>query len=330
VLQRHLLPVFGAVPIVRLHRAQFKDFLATKLAGGTSREYVKLILSVLHIVLEAAQDDEVIVVNPAAKLRKPFKLSKKTAVLPDEIKAMTRPQVAAFLAAADVLVPRLAALFLLLARTGLRLGEALALHWTDLDFQGGTLRVARTLSTGKVGTPKSGAARDVDVSPMLARRLRRLHLARKTEALGRGWSEMPPWIFCTRTGHPYHHRVIQRAFARVLTKASLPEHFTPHSLRHSFASIPISEGESLAYVQRMLGHASIKLTVDLYGSWLPMTGRGADRLDEGGSGSKVVAPTGGGTQTSMFSGTSGNQPPKSFDDLEADQDEPGAPKPTED
>ena len=77
MLQRHLLPVFGAVPIIRLHRAQFKDFLATKLAADTSREYVKLILSVLHIVLEAAQDDEVIVVNPAGKLRKAFKLSRQ-------------------------------------------------------------------------------------------------------------------------------------------------------------------------------------------------------------------------------------------------------------
>jgi hypothetical protein len=65
------------------------------------------------------------------------------------------------------------------------------------------------------------------MTPMLARRLRRLHLARKTETLRRGWPEVPAWIFCTRTGQPYHHRVGQRAFARVLTKASFPEHFTP-------------------------------------------------------------------------------------------------------
>jgi len=56
--------------------------------------------------------------------------------------------------------------------------------------------------------------------------------------------------------------------------------FTPHSLRHTFASILLSDGVSPAYVQRQLGHASIKLTVDTYGKWLPMENKAAvDRLD---------------------------------------------------
>jgi integrase len=312
VLRRHLLPTFGSVPVARLHRAQLKHFLATKLASGMGREYVKLVLSVFHILLAAAQDDGVIVANPVAGLRRSFKLSRKTAVLQEEIKAMTRSQVLTLCAAADQVVPRLAALLLLLARTGLRLGEALALQWADLDFEAGTIRVARTVSKGQIGTPKSGAARDVDMTPALARRLRRLQVARKTEALRRGWVEVPAWIFCTRTGEPYHPRVVQRAFARVLTTAKLPEHFTPHALRHSYASILIAEGVSPAYVQRMLGHSSIKLTVDLYGKWLPMQGRGADRLDETPSGSKTVAAAMGGAQKLMISGTSDRQPPKSF------------------
>ena len=82
------------------------------------------------------------------------------------------------------------------------------------------------------------------MTPMLASRLRRLRITQKTEALPRGWADLPPWIFCTRTGQPYHHRVVQRASARVLTKATLPEHFTPHSLRHSFASILIAEAKA--------------------------------------------------------------------------------------
>jgi hypothetical protein len=64
-------------------------------------------------------------------------------------------------------------------------------------------------------------------------------------------------------------------------KAGLPTHFTPHSLRHTFASLLLQQGESPAYVQRQLGHASIKLTVDTYGKWLPMGNLAAvDRLDE--------------------------------------------------
>jgi hypothetical protein len=68
-----------------------------------------------------------------------------------------------------------------------------------------------------------------------------------------------------------------------LKAAGLP-HFSPHDLRHTFASLLLQQGESPAYVQRQLGHASIKLTVDTYGKWLPMGKKSAvDALDDAGS-----------------------------------------------
>jgi integrase len=67
----------------------------------------------------------------------------------------------------------------------------------------------------------------------------------------------------------------------VLKAARLPLHHSPHSLRHRFASLLLQQGEAIQYVQRMLGHASITLTVDTYGKWLPMGNKAAvDRLDE--------------------------------------------------
>ena len=66
-------------------------------------------------------------------------------------------------------------------------------------------------------------------------------------------------------------------------------HFSPHCLRHTFASRLLQQGESPAYVQRQLGHASIQLTVDTYDKWLPMGNKAAvNRLDEE-SGIKTVA-----------------------------------------
>jgi integrase len=59
-------------------------------------------------------------------------------------------------------------------------------------------------------------------------------------------------------------------------------HFSAHSFRHTFASQLLEMGESPAYVQRQLGHSSIKMTVDTYGKWLPAGNKNAvDRLDEG-------------------------------------------------
>jgi integrase len=65
----------------------------------------------------------------------------------------------------------------------------------------------------------------------------------------------------------------------VVKTAKLP-HFTPHSLRHTFASLLLTAGTDVYYVSRMLGHASIQETVDTYGRWLPANRRGAlDVLD---------------------------------------------------
>ena len=102
---------------------------------------------------------------------------------------------------------------------------------------------------------------------------------------------------CGSTGNALDHSRVGKAFKRVLKHAKLPPHFSPHSLRHSFASLLLQQGESPAYVQRQLGHASIQLTVDTYGRWLPMGNKAAvDRLDDPqldraaeASGSKVVA-----------------------------------------
>src|SRR5262249_15082668 len=199
----------------------------------------------------------------------------------ETIKAMDRAQLAAFLAASRADEPRYAPLFLTLARTGLRLGEALALRWEDIDLGKRELRVERSLAArGRIDTPKSGHGRTVDVSQQLAAALRQLRVQREAEKLRRGWREMPPWIFCTRKGTTLDRYEVTHAFKRVLVTAKLPGHFSPHSLRHTFASLLLQQGESPAYVQRQLGHASIQLTVDTYGKWLPLGNKAAvDQLD---------------------------------------------------
>jgi Phage integrase family len=92
--------------------------------------------------------------------------------------------------------------------------------------------------------------------------------------------DMPPWAFPSEVWTPMDHSNVGKAFKRVLKAAALPLHHSPHSLRHTFASLLLQQGEAIQYVQRMLGHASITLTVDTYGKWLPMGNKAAvDRLE---------------------------------------------------
>lgn len=108
------------------------------------------------------------------------------------------------------------------------------------------------------------------MSSVLSDRLQRLAIQRKADTLKAGLTKVPVWAFCTTVGTPFSAPNVRHAMSRVLKKAELPGHFTPHCLRHTYASLLLQQGESIVYVQRQLGHSSIQLTVDTYGKWLPM------------------------------------------------------------
>ncbi len=304
-LRLHILPALGAAKVRLLHRGRIRALLAEKLREGKvktvtegdvtrevrgplARDSVRLIHATLRAMLNAGVDDGLIVANPADRLGRHMRLAASPKARQEEVKALTREQLAAFLAGA-VYERRHHAFFLLLARAGLRMGEALALQWDDVDFAAREIRVARALSAGRIETPKSGHGRTVDMSEQLARALLRVQVERKTETLKRGWLAMPAWVFCTEAGTPLDGSRVRKVFRKALRAAGLPLHFTPHCLRHSFASLLLQQGESPAYVQRQLGHASIQLTVDTYGKWLPMGNKAAvNRLDDA-DGSRLVA-----------------------------------------
>jgi integrase len=284
------VPTLGATRVRDLRKAQVKALLLEKAATEDrrrSRNSLRIIHATLRAMLNAAVEDEVIAMNPAAKLGKHLRLiaSKRGRQGTIERKALTREQLAAFLTGAWEHARRLYPLFLMMARTGIRIGEALALEWGDLDLHSRTIHIARPLADDgkRVDTPKSGEGRTVHLSRQLAETLRRLQNVRKAEALRRGWRELPPWMFVTPRATRFDPHNVRHAFGRVLSKAKLPLHFTPHSLRHTYASVLISEGKPIAYVQSQLGHASITLTVDTYGKWLPSADRAAvDSLDDAG------------------------------------------------
>ena len=145
----------------------------------------------------------------------------------------------------------------------------------------------------RIDTTKSGSGRTVEMSRQLAEVLNEAYISRKREQMAQGRSSIPPWVFASLAGTPLNFSNVGKAFKRILKGAGLPGHFSPHCLRHTYASLLLQQGESPAYVQEQLGHASIELTVGTYGKWLRKGDASiVDRLDDPGfseSGSKVVA-----------------------------------------
>lgn len=159
---------------------------------------MRIIHATLRALLNAAIDDGVISANPAARLGRHFRLVPSVTTRQEAIKPMTARQLSAFLAAARTEDPRWSPLWLCHARAGLRLGEGLALEWPELDFADRELRVARALSDGEAGTPKSGHGRTVDMSKELVAVQQHLKTDRKAETLRRGWGEVPALVSARR------------------------------------------------------------------------------------------------------------------------------------
>jgi integrase len=237
-------------------------------------------------MLSDAVDDGILLANPALNLGRrqrgrPDKLSAADRIR--NIRPMSQAELGKFLAAAKEAVPFYAPLFLVLAHTGLRPGEAFALQWTDLDFVDRRIRVERVWSKGRVETPKTGRSRMVDMSEHAVRTLRRLRVEREKEKLKHGWRDMPPWVFCTEAGTPLDESRVRKNYSAALEKAELSG-FRVYDLRHTFASLLLAQAAPITYVAAQLGHSKPTTTLQWYAHWIPS---GQDRFVDGLAGPKA-------------------------------------------
>jgi len=145
-----------------------------------------------------AVEDGHIVANPT--FRRWRRNRTDTAESQHAARFLTREEVGQLLTTCKEYLPRVYPFVSLLVKTGLRWGEGIALQWDDIDWQNRAVTVKRILYEGRLGTPKNGKVRRVDLSLHLVDVLKGLLLERKKEALKKGWGEIPPWIFVSRAG----------------------------------------------------------------------------------------------------------------------------------
>ena len=149
-------------------------------------------------------------------------------------------------------------------RTGLRLGELMALRWQDVDLIAGRLVVRQNVVKGIVGTPKSGKPREV---PLSDEALAALHGHRH---------ERGPLVFCDHGGRTLRVPKTRYAMEKACKQAGLrPVGW--HVLRHTFASHLAMRGAPLKAIQELLGHATIQMTMR-YAHLSPDVARDAVRL----------------------------------------------------
>jgi len=281
----HLQPLADR-HLKEITRQELRDFLTFKLTHGGLRQpgrpmevnSVKGFLVPLRKCLQAALDDGLILTNPSSRIRIARRKDRTSA---DALERYTRDELAEILRMAQEQMPTWFPVFLTAARTGLRVGEICGLQLADLNFGSRYIHVRRAVSRRILGTPKNGKYRRVDMSGQLAAVLQDYIWSREIADTVAG-KEPTPWVFGSLETRRYMNDefLAKELWPRLLRLAKArPLRF--HALRHTFASLLIEQGESLAYVKDQLGHSSIQITVDIYGHLIPGANRGAvDRLDD--------------------------------------------------
>ena len=257
-MENHVLPWMGQTRLGRVSRKTIRDLVA-HLQGddcNLADASVRRVMAPVKACLATAYEDGDLAANPAQGVRI---LATPRPVGETRAKALTREQLALLIERTD---PRWQSLIRLLASTGLRISEALALTWADVDLGNRpSVTVSKAVKRdepGRIGVPKSrNSNRTVPLSTSLAMELR----ARRAES---EWGRYEDWVFATDAGTLPSDSNLRHRVLRPAAKAAGVPKLGFHGLRHTFASILIDEGRNIRQVSALLGHASPSFTLQVY------------------------------------------------------------------
>lgn len=261
LMKTYVYPAIGGIKICNLQSYHLQDFYDKLYDVHVGEWTIRKVHAALHAAFQVAVINGVITNNPASNSKPP----KEPA---SEINLLDENQLRQFLVSAQShpWYP----LFQLACSSGMRMSEILAIKWSDIDFEKGSVLVQRQLlrpngegvQFSRLKTAKS--RRSIPLSALTIQVLRDQHNDQmiKRQSAGLSWQNFN-LTFTTRNGTPLSQRNVLRVFKRLLSISGLPDvHF--HSLRHSFASILLQNGVPIHTVSKMLGHSSPAITLRIY------------------------------------------------------------------
>jgi integrase len=284
IARLHIKPSIGRIQLHKLAPQHIQKLLDEKSKNGLSPQTVTNIRTVLRSALSQAVKWSLVSRNSAALVNAP-RISRK------RIEPLNPEHARKLLEVAKG--SRYEAIYIVALTLGLRRGEVLGMRWSDVDFDERALRVSQSiqrLSTGVQGqkselrateTKTDGSRRTIALPNSVVRALR-VHRARQAQdrlAAGTSWEDHG-LVFTNRIGRPIEPILIHRAYKALLKEAGLPTTLRFHDLRHSAASLLLSQGVHPRAIMELLGHSSITVTMNVYGHVMPAMMRdAADKMD---------------------------------------------------
>ena len=305
-IRNHLDPHFGRKRIAEIKRADVQEFIRLK-TTSLSAQYVRLILvATLRAILQTYVADDRLPRNatsgspafqypPSKKAQKKIdgtittKVSADGRTLTDGGRALTAEEVSLLLTHSS---PQNWALLLTLVYTGMRLGEALAMQWPYLNDGGDRGSGGLEMPTdnpvllsysveynldkrGELDDVKTQSSRaEIALSSVVVEALReqRAKVAQAKLLAGKDWHDLdlifPRMGNCKHLGTPQSPRTVGSSLSQAARRAGIG-HVRPHDLRHTCASLLISQDVNIKQVSSHLRHSSVSITMDTYGHLYP-------------------------------------------------------------
>jgi integrase len=264
ILRRHVKPFFSDRAVEAIGAQIIGDYAAAKSAEGLSPKTVTNHLRLLHAVFSYAVKRGWTHTNPVAAVDRPRVPSRDA-----DIRFLTQEEVEALIAAVpdDALGPTDRALYLTAAFSGLRQGELIALRWRDIDWSVGLIRVRRSFTRGRFGTPKSRRSnRAVPMADRVASELAS-HLQASDHTADDDLVFGHP-----ATGGPYDPSRMRKRFYDALSGAGV-RRIRFHDLRNTFGTRMAAAGAPLRAIQEWMGHSNYQTTL-AYADYAPDPSQG--------------------------------------------------------
>lgn len=259
-LDRTIYPALGAFKLPDITSTQISALLLDIQASGKAHATVIKAYTILHSLFKMAYLGDMIPKNPMDKVERPK--PRKDEIQAAEPQAYTAAEIKQLFDVLDTEPLKWRALVHLLIDTGIRRGECCALRWENIDFSSGAVTISGNLCyTPAKGvyldTPKNGHRRTVYVGTDTLSLLRQL----RTEQAAKAFSA---YVF-TQEGspEPMHPQSPTRYLKNLSARCGLAD-LHPHKLRHTFASVAITNGADVASVSEALGHADKSTTLRMY------------------------------------------------------------------
>lgn len=261
IVKKWIIPTWGKTRLEDLTPRVIERGLVTMRTNGASPGRVKVALDTLAAALRVAVNWGMLHENPCSRVRPP------TMPATDHPDMWTAGQARTFLASVDDAL--WLTLWLTLAGTGMRIGEARALQWHDVNWDVPSLRIRRTWARAEDGpylaTPKSQAGnREVTIPESLAAQLTVWRAEQARCAWQIGLPVQPEsFVFTHAELKPLSYSVVQKTWDRHIASASVPR-VKMHSLRHLAATEQLMAGIPLKIVSARIGHSTIGITANIY------------------------------------------------------------------